>query len=113
MKRENLPNVPALLAPVILGSHVARASLLNWFSWKIVAGIGIVGLISSMLLFGPVMADRAMATFSARVRKIAPATLLIGIVTLMAGLVVGVVAMDVIGGLMAGSVIVAWIVEQY
>jgi hypothetical protein len=114
-KRENVPNMPALLAPAILTGHaaIARVSLLSFFTWKVVAGIGICGLISSMLLFGPVMADRAFATFSARVQKIAPATLLIGGVILVTGLVVGVLAMDLIGGFMAGSIIVLWIFKEY
>jgi hypothetical protein len=108
-----LPNVPALLAPVILGGHVAQASLLTWFSWKIVAGIGICGLISSCLLAGPVMADRAMDTFTARVKKIAPATFVIGAVILVAGLIIGLPALDVIGGIMSGSVLVLLIVKHY
>jgi hypothetical protein len=93
--------------------HRAPDLLANFHSWRLVAGIGICAVIGVGLLAGPVMADRMLGTVSARARRVAPVVFVIGLAVLVLGLITDLVALDAIGGVLVGAVVLGLLAVNY
>jgi Kef-type K+ transport system membrane component KefB len=78
----------------------------------ILVGLVIVAVVAG-LLWIPVLGDRLTATVSKHAPRVFPPMLLLGIALLVLGLVVHVGILDVVGGCLAGVVVLAVIVDNY
>lgn len=65
------------------------------------------------VLWVPVLGDRLTATVSKHAPRVFPRMLLLGLALLVLGLVVHVGILDVVGGALAGVVVLAVIVDNY
>jgi len=88
-------------------------ALIRLFSWRLVIAIGIIGIISTVLLWIPVLNDKLMAITSAHAWRVGRIGFVIGIVLLFAGLVVHSGLMLIFGALLAGGTLLAWIAMNY
>ena len=78
----------------------------------IALALGVI-VVVSVLLWLPVLGDHLSAFLSKAGNKYGPRTVLIGLVLLIAGLVGQVRIVAIVGGVMAGVVILAAIVDNY
>jgi Kef-type K+ transport system membrane component KefB len=78
----------------------------------ILVGLVIVAVVAG-LLWIPVLGDRLTDTVSKHAPRVFPPMLLLGIALLVLGLVVHVGILDVVGGCLAGVVVLAVIVDNY
>jgi hypothetical protein len=81
----------------------ARDILVSLVCMAVVAG----------LLWLPVLSDRLTATVSKHAPRVFPRMLLLGLALLGLGLVVHVGVLDIVGGCLAGVVVLAVIVDNY
>ena len=84
----------------------------NAISVIIAVALGVI-VVASVLLWLPVLGDHLTAFLSKQGNRYGPRTVLIGLVLLIAGLVGQVRILAIIGGVMAGVVIFAAIVDNY
>jgi hypothetical protein len=81
--------------------------------WEIIAGIGVVAIIVICLLRGPVMTDKFLATFGGVVGKVGPKVFFVGLGILVVGIVINAAALMVLGGILAGGLLIGLIAWHY
>jgi hypothetical protein len=108
---------PARLAAHFAGQHAAgplavhlgSALLSGRFLLLLIAG----GLLLICMLAVPVLSDVFLSYASAQGAKIARSTFLLGLCVLLLGLVIRILAVDIVGAALMGAVILGIILENY
>jgi len=81
--------------------------------WTIVAGIGIAAVVIVCILRGPVMTDKFLATFGKLAGKFGPKIFYVAVAVLIVGIVLGQLALIIIGAGVAGSLLLGLLAWHY
>jgi Kef-type K+ transport system membrane component KefB len=98
-----------LAGPNLAGPNLAAVHLTGHGILVALIGVAVV----AGLLWMPVLGDRLTDTVSRHAPRVFPPMLLLGLALLVLGLVVHVGILDVVGGCLAGVVVLAVIVDNY
>ncbi len=96
-----------------VSGHRPQDALLDLFSWRLVIAIGVIGAVTVVLLWIPVLGDKLMAITSARAWQVGRIGFAIGIVMLIAGVIVHNGLLVAFGALLAGGTLLGWIAMNY
>jgi hypothetical protein len=106
--------VPGHLAGTLrVVGHHSRYVLADFFSAHLIILALICAALFAILLAAPVVGDSLFDVFVARAAKVAPAVFLTGLGILLIGIVAKVMIFDVVGGCLAGAVLLGTIVVNY
>jgi hypothetical protein len=95
----------------LAGQHKDLLAYLH--SWVVVAGIGVAAVVVICLLRGPVMTDKVLGTFGALASKFGPKIFYAAVGVLIVGILIGQIALIIIGGGVAGSLLVGLLAWHY
>ena len=93
-----------------LAAHAAAALPLS--GARIVVFVTLIA-VGSVVLWLPVLGDRLKAAVNRKAPQVAPRIFVLGVVILVAGLVIHMKVLDVIGGCLIGALVLAAVLNEY